>query len=88
MESQISKIIGADSSKIVIVPILNPWRFEPQDIVYHDNGEVMSLKKTHKEYFESMKSELEDYLAVRVCIIGDRNLIFENADKIMSVLKK
>lgn len=88
LESIIAKEIGVESFQIVIVPILNPWRFEPQDILYHDDGEVLSLKETHIEYFESMKGELEDYLAIRVCIIGDREKICISSEKILKLLKK
>ncbi|KKR13737.1 MAG: hypothetical protein UT43_C0036G0001, partial [Parcubacteria group bacterium GW2011_GWC1_39_29] len=64
------------------------WRFIPEDILYHDNGEVFSLKKTHKDYFESLKCDLDDYIAVRVCIVGEREKLYRKADGVHGIIKK
>lgn len=87
IEALIAQKLGVESYKIVIVPMITPWRFVPEDILYHDNGTIFSLKKAQPEYFDVMKTETDDYVAVRVCVIGDRNLIFKNADKIHELLK-
>ena len=60
----------------------------PEDILYHDDGKILSLKATHKDYFAALRLEMNDYLAVRVCIIGDRSVIYKNSDKIYRILKK
>lgn len=88
LESKIGNLIKVPAHKIVIVPTLTPWRFVPQDILYHDNGRILSLKDTQKEYFEALKSEMSDYLAVRVCIVGDRDVIYRNSFKIYQLVKK
>ncbi len=88
LEVKIAKAIGQDSHKIVVVPTLDPWRFVPEDILYHDDGKVLSLKATHKEYFEALRSEMNDYIALRVCIVGDRNILYKNSNAIYKILKK
>ena len=88
LENLIGKALGIESYKIVVVPILTPWRFVPEDILYHDDGNVFSLKKTNPEYFETMRLETDDYVAVRVCIIGDRGLIYKNSELIHKLVKK
>lgn len=88
LESKVGKLIKTSSHKIVIVPTLTPWRFVPQDILYHDNGRILSLKDTQKEYFEALKSEMSDYLAVRICIVGDRDVIYKNSLKIYRLIEK
>jgi len=87
LETVIGQALGIESHKIIVVPMLTPWRFVPEDILYHDNGMVFSLKKTSPEYFEVMKAEAADYVAIRVCIIGDRDLVYKNAVKIYELLK-
>ena len=87
IETNIANLVGVPSYKIVVVPILFPWRFVPKDILYHDDGKVLSLRKTQSKYFDALREEMDDYLALRVCIIGDRNLIYKNADKIYEILK-
>ncbi len=87
LEDRIASAIGQDGYKLVIVPTLSPWRFAPEDILYHDDGKVLSLKSTQKEYFEALKSEMNDYMAIRVCIVGNRELIFKNSQKIYDILK-
>ena len=87
IETNIANLVGVPSYKIVVVPILFPWRFVPKDILYHDDGKVLSLRKTQSKYFDALREEMDDYLALRVCIIGDRNLIYKNADKIHKLLK-
>ncbi|HAU07869.1 MAG: Phosphohydrolase (HD superfamily) [Candidatus Yanofskybacteria bacterium GW2011_GWF1_44_227] len=88
IESKIAESLKVDPRRVVVVPILSPWRFAPEDILYHDGGEVFSLKKTHKEYFETLKLELDDYIAVRVCIVGDRELVYRKSDQIHSLIKE
>ena len=88
LENLIGKALGTESYKIVVVPMLTPWRFVPEDILYHDDGNVFSLKKTNPEYFEAMRLETDDYVAVRVCIIGDRGLIYKNSELIHKLIKK
>src|SRR3989338_11153913 len=87
LESLIGKAIGVEAYKIVIVPMITPWRFVPEDILYHDDGNILSLKKTYPDYFEAMKREADDYVAVRVCIIGDRGLIYKNSELIHKLIK-
>ena len=84
----ISKTLGVEPYKIVVVPMTTPWRFIPEDILYHDDGNIFSLKKTYPDYFEAMKLEADDYVAVRVCIIGDRSLIYKNSGIIHKIIKK
>ncbi len=88
LESKVAGEIKVPAHKIVIVPTLTPWRFVPEDILYHDNGRILSTKTTQKEYFDALKSEMSDYLAVRVCIIGNRNVLYKNSSKIYQLIKK
>ncbi|HXK40772.1 MAG TPA: HD domain-containing protein [Candidatus Paceibacterota bacterium] len=88
VEADIAELVGVPGYKIVVVPTLTPWRFAPKDILYHDDGKVFSLKKTQKRYFDVLREEMSDYLALRVCIIGDRKLVYNNAGKIHKLLKK
>src|SRR3989338_3095566 len=88
LENSIGKALGVESHKIVVVPMTTPWRFVPEDILYHDDGNIFSLKKTHPDYFEAMKLEADDYVAVRVCIIGDRNIVYKNSGLIHKLIKK
>lgn len=87
IEAGIAKLVGVPPYLVIIVPTLTPWRFAPKDILYHDDGEIFSLKKTQSRYFDSLREELSDYLSLRVCIIGDRKLVYKNADKIHKLLK-
>jgi len=87
IEDKIAAAIGQEGHKIIIVPTLTPWRFAPEDILYHDDGKILSLKSTHQEYFEALKSEMNDYMALRVCIVGDRSIIFKNSQTIYTILK-
>ncbi len=88
LEEAVAKSMGVASYKIVIVPTLTPWRFAPEDILYHDDGKILSLKANYPQYFEALKTELNDYMAVRVCIIGDRGLIYKNYKKVLATIKK
>ncbi len=88
IEDLIGKALGIEPYKIVVIPMISPWRFVPEDILYHDDGKIFSLKKTNPKYFEDMRSEADDYVAVRVCIIGDRNMIYKNSGRIHKVIKK
>src|SRR3990167_3480263 len=88
IEDLIGRSLGIEAYKIVVVPMITPWRFVPEDILYHDNGKIFSLKKTHPDYFEAMKLEADDYVAVRICIIGDRSVIYKNSELIRKLIKK
>ncbi len=88
IEGLIGLSLGIEAYKIVIVPMFSPERFVPKDILYHDDGKIFSLKETNPKYFEDMRSEADDYVAVRVCIIGDRNIIYKNSKKIERIIKK
>lgn len=88
LETKIAKAIGVEDHKIAVVPTLTPWRFVPEDILYHDDGKILSLKATHEEYFDALKSEMNDYMAVRVCILGDRTILYKNSGTIYRILKK
>ena len=70
------------------MPTLTPWRFVPEDILYHDDGRILSLKDTQKEYFEALRSEMSDYLAIRVCIVGERGVLYRNSLKIYHFIKE
>ncbi|HZZ99503.1 MAG TPA: HD domain-containing protein [Candidatus Paceibacterota bacterium] len=87
LEEEIAKALAVPAYTVLVVPILAPWRFAPQDILYHDEGKIFSLKETQPEYFNSMRAELEEYLAVRVCIIGNRRLLYTHAAKISAVIE-
>jgi len=82
LEIKVAELLHVPSYKIIIVPTLAPWRFVPEDILYHDDGKILSLKETQKEYFDALNSEMSDYLAVRVCIVGDRGIIFNNSAQV------
>ena len=88
LENLIGRVLKIKPYKIVVVPMITPWRFIPEDILYHDDGDIFSLKETHPDYFEAMKSEADDYVAVRVCIIGDRSLVYKNSELIHKIIKK
>ena len=88
LEFKIAELLEVPAYKVVIVPTLTPWRFVPEDILYHDDGRILSLKDTQKEYFDALKSEMSDYLAIRVCIVGDRSVIYKNSSKIYRLIKK
>jgi len=87
LETLISHELGIEPHRIVVVPMITPWRFVPEDILYHDDGAVLSLKKTQPEYFDVMRAEIDDYVAIRVCVIGDRNIVYKKADKIHQLIK-
>jgi HD superfamily phosphohydrolase len=87
LESKVAEYLKIEPGRIVIVPILTPWRFVPEDILYHDNGEVFSLKKTHKDYFDSLKCDLDDYIAIRICIVGEREKLYRKADGVYNIIK-
>jgi HD superfamily phosphohydrolase len=99
LEKEIASIVGLPSYRIVIVPNLTPWRFAPKDILYHDDGKIFSLKETQSKYFEALREEMNDYIAIRVCAISNldtlnkgendesRKSIYKNADKIYKLFK-
>ena len=87
LESKIAKLIKMPPHKVVVVPTLSPWRFVPEDILYHDNGRILSLKNTQKEYFEALRYEMNDYMALRICVVGNREILYENSDKIYELIK-
>ncbi|MDP4001828.1 MAG: hypothetical protein Q8P69_02165, partial [bacterium] len=70
------------------VPTVSTRRFIPKDILYHDDGKILSLKKSQAEYFQGMSDELNSYLSLRVSIIGDRDKIYNNAKKIHTLIKR
>lgn len=88
LESLIGQSLGVEAYKIIVVPMITPWRFVPKDILYHDDGNILSLNKTSPEYFEAIKQEADDYVAVRVCIIGDRSVIYKNSESLRKLIKK
>jgi HD superfamily phosphohydrolase len=88
LEAKVAQILKVPAYKVAIVPTLTPWRFVPEDILYHDNGRILSLKDTQKEYFEALRYEMNDYMAVRVCIVGKRDVIYKNSAKIYQLIKK
>ncbi len=86
LESKVAALLKIPAHQVVIVPTLTPWRFVPEDILYHDNGKILSLKDTQKEYFDALRYEMNDYMAVRVCIIGDREIVFKKATSIYNLI--
>ena len=88
LETKIAELINVPAHKVAIVPTLTPWRFVPEDILYHDNGKILSLKDTQKEYFEALRYEMNDYMAIRVCVVGNRKVISRNSSKIYDLLKR
>ena len=88
LESLIGKALKIEPYKIIIVPMITSWGFVPEDIFFHDNGIIFSLKENSPEYFEAMRTEADDYVAVRVCIIGDRNVVYKNSELIHALIKK
>jgi hypothetical protein len=88
MENKIAESIQVPAHMVIVVPTLSTWRFMPEDISYHDEGKILSLKKDQPEYFNSMGGELNSYLALRVSIIGDRDLIYNNAARIHNLIKR
>jgi len=88
LENLIGQTLKVEPYKLVVVPMITPWRFAPEDILYHDAGKIFSLKEVHPEYFEVLRHEADDYVAVRVCIIGDRELLYRNSNKITQIIKK
>ncbi len=88
MEQLVAKLLKVPAHTVLLVPTLSPQRFAAEDIMYHDGDEVFSLRDTQPGYFESMQDDLEEYLSVRVCIIGNRGLLYEHAEKVHTVLKR
>lgn len=88
LENLIGQALGIEPYKLVVVPMTTPWRFAPEDILYHDGGKIFSLREVHPEYFEALRHEADDYVAVRVCVIGDRELLYRNSNKITQIIKK
>lgn len=87
LEEKIASLLKVPAHTVLVVPTLSTWRFAPEDIMYHDEAKIFSLRETQPEYFEGMREELEGYLAVRVSIVGDRYLIYNNAAKIHKLVK-
>jgi HD superfamily phosphohydrolase len=88
LEEQIAELLNVPDHMILVVPTLSPERFAPEDIMYHDEGKILSLRETQTGYFESMRGELEGYLAVRVSFAGNRRIIYENAAKIHQLMRR
>ena len=88
LEKKIAQAINVPVHTILVVPTLSTRRFVPEDILYHDEDKILSLKKSQPEYFKGMSGELNGYLAVRVAILGDRRVIYNNATKIHTLIKR
>ncbi len=88
IEQLVAKVLKVQAHTVLVVPTLSPQRFAAEDILYHDGDDVCSLRDTQPSYFESMQDDLVEYLSVRVCIIGNRGLLYDNADKVHTVLKR
>lgn len=88
LEEEIALQIGVKPESIVVVPMMHPERFIPEDILYHDQGNVLSLRKTHKEYFKSLEAELDEYATVRVCGIGNRERVARESKDITLLIEK
>ena len=88
LEEKIAEAIDVPVHTICVVPTLSTRRFVPEDISYHDEGKILSLKKSQSEYFAGMSGELTRYLALRVAILGDRRIVYDNASKIHTVIKR
>lgn len=88
LEESIADLLGVPDHTILVVPTLSPERFAPEDIMYHDEAKILSLRETQTEYFESMRGELEGYLAVRISIVGERRLLYNNAAKIHQLISR
>lgn len=86
LEESIAEAVRVPSHTILVIPTLSTRRFIPQDIAYHDDGKILSLKDSHPEYFDGMSGELQGYLAVRVAILGDRSIVYHNAEKIHRII--
>jgi HD superfamily phosphohydrolase len=86
LEETIAEAIGVPAHTVLVVPTLSTRRFIPEDISYHDEGKILSLKDSHPEYFDGMSGELQGYLAVRVAILGNRRVIHDNASKIHRII--
>lgn len=87
LEEKIAQAINVSTHTVYVVPTLAIRRFIPEDILYHDEGKILSLKKSQPEYFKGMDGELNGYLAVRIAILGNRRLIYNNASKIHTLIK-
>jgi HD superfamily phosphohydrolase len=88
LERAVAELLKIEPHLIYVVPSIDGRRFMPEDIMYHDEGKVLSLKKTQSQYFKSLQAELEEYLSVRVCIIGNRKILYDNAARIHQLIKK
>ncbi len=88
LEQKIAELIKVPTHMVIVVPTISTGRFVPQDIVYHDEGKILSLKENQPEYFNGMSEELNGYLSLRVSIIGDRDQIYKNAVKIHELINK
>ncbi len=88
IEKKIADLINVPAHTVIVVPTVSTRRFIPEDILYHDDGKILSLKKSQTEYFQGMSDELNSYLSLRVSIIGDRDKIYNNAKKIHTLIKR
>lgn len=87
IEELIADLVGVEPHTICVVPSIDTRRFVPEDIMYHDEGKVLSLRETQPKYFESLQSELEDYFVLRVAIVGDRRILHDHAAKIHALIR-
>lgn len=88
IEQQVAKLLKVPAHTVLVVPTPAVWRFAPEDIAYNDDNNIYSLKDTQPEYFETLKEDLEEYLSVRVCVIGNRALLYDSADKVHALIKR
>ncbi len=88
LEEKIAQAIDIPAHTVFAVPTLSTRRFIPEDISYHDEGKILSLQKSQPEYFAGMSGELNGYLALRVAILGDRRIVYNNASKIHKLIKQ
>lgn len=88
LEEKIALAIKVPTHTVFVVPTLSTRRFIPEDILYHDEDKILSLKKNQPEYFAGMSDELNGYLALRVAILGNRRLIYRNSSKIHNLIKR
>lgn len=86
IEEDIALELGVRVETICIVPMMHPERFIPENILYHDNGKILSLRNTDKEYFKSLEAEIDEHMTIRVCGIGNRERIAKEYKSIMKIL--
>jgi HD superfamily phosphohydrolase len=68
LESAIAAAVGIPEPHVLVVPIVNPERFEAKDIlVYRGPGKApSSLKERYPAHFKNLEEVAEDYLTFRI----------------------